>query len=173
MRVLLAACVLVTLIGAPVCAPAVQAQPAPDAMRATLAGLGPIAVVVDVEGSPELTGAAVLAVPSLTEDVLARLDEAGIEATRLSRAAPEGYAPYLYVHVNMLDAGRGLVPFAVAVQLFQPARLQRDQAVLASAATWEASVVGIVSHDNLALVATSVGNLVASYIEAYQAAQAP
>lgn len=146
-----------------------RAQPAPDLMNATLVGLNDFAVVVDLEGTRALTEADALA--AVSDAVLEQLRAAEIRATPLQRGVPEGYAPYLYVHINMMDAGRGLIPFAVDVQLFQPARLQRDQALLTAAATWEAGVVGLVSSDNLGLVPEAVHNLVAAFIDAYQLAQ--
>ena len=49
--------------------------------------------------------------------------------------------------------------------------LQRDQALLTTAATWEASVVGLVSSDNLGLIPDAARNLVDAFIDAYQLAQ--
>jgi len=101
--------------------------------------------------------------------VLDRLVEAGLPAVPPSPAAPEGSAPYLYVHLNTMELEQGLVPFAISVQLFQPARLQRDSNRTVSAITWEHSVVGLVSRDLLPSVGTAVMNLLETFIDDYRA----
>lgn len=166
MHRLLARLVLFTLVLLPAAA---AAQPAPDRMRASLEGLQGFAVFVDLEGSVRVASSEALDVTVLTQQVLDRLVEAGLPASAPASAAPEGSAPYLYVHINTMEVGQGLVPFAITVQVFQPARLQRDSNLTMAASTWEHGVVGLVSQDRLPTISTAAMNLLEEFIADYRA----
>ena len=69
----------------------------------------------------------------------------------------------------MMDAGRGLVPFAVNAQFYQTVVLP-NQRMRTLASTWDYGLVGIASEDQLAIIAEAALNAVDPFIEDYAVA---
>lgn len=75
--------------------------------------------------------------------------------------------PFLYLHVNAMDAGKGLVPFALTLYLYQPVKLTLNRNTETSAITWESGLVGIVSNDNMDVISKAVQGLLKEFISDY------
>ncbi len=143
--------------------PEAHAQIGLDEARASLRDVGPFFVRVDVEGSPALSEHPALR--DLTHAVTRRLSEHG------ARPAPErDDRPYLYVHVNALEMDNGLIPFAVSLQFLQTVRLSRERTVPTTACTWESATVGLVSPDNVAIIAEATLDLIDEFVRDLRAA---
>ncbi|WP_456426572.1 hypothetical protein [Rhodocaloribacter sp.] len=144
-------------------APEARAQLDAGPARASLRDAGPFFVRVDVEGSPALSTHPALL--RLTRAVAGRLSEGGAPASE-----ERDGRPYLYVHVNALEMEEGLIPFTVALQFLQTVRLTRERTVPTTGCTWEAATVGLVSSDNVALIAEAALDLVDEFLMDFRAA---
>ncbi|WP_457654661.1 hypothetical protein [Rhodocaloribacter sp.] len=132
--------------------PEAHAQIGLDEARASLRDVGPFFVRVDVEGSPALSEHPALR--DLTRAVTRRLSDGGARPV-----SERDERPYLYVHVNALEMDNGLIPFAVSLQFLQTVRLARERTVPTTGCTWEAATVGLVTPDNVALIAEAALDL--------------
>ncbi|MEZ4703163.1 MAG: hypothetical protein R2834_22740 [Rhodothermales bacterium] len=144
-----------------------QAQPAVERARQTLQDIQGFYLTVDVEGTRGLTQEPLLDVATIRRRVAERLTAAGLHIIEATEMVEGERVPNLYVHINMLDAGEGIVPFAVNTQFFQQVQLA-EQRIAAVASTWDTGLVGVVSYDTLELIGdtavTSVTNFIDDYI---------
>ncbi len=76
--------------------------------------------------------------------------------------------PFVYVHANILDFGRGLVPFSIEVSFRQQVNFAGNAMI---APTWETGVVGLVSTDRLRSIRESAGRLLEEFLSDYRAAR--
>lgn len=139
-----------------------QAQINDADAQASLAGITTFFVRADIERSGSLDDLDNL---NLTTRIQQRLSEADLP---LQNEQSDG--PYLYAHLNALDMGRGLVPFSVHFQFIQPARLVRTPSSSLSVVTWETSITGLVSSDNLAIIGEATVALLDEFIAAFRIA---
>ena len=144
-------------------APEARAQLDVGEARASLRDVGPFFVRVDVEAGPALSEHPALR--RLTRAVSRRLTEGGAPASE-----ERDGRPYLYVHVNALEMEEGLIPFTVSLQFLQTVRLARERTFPTTACTWEAATVGLVSPDNVALIAEAALDLVDEFATDLRAA---
>lgn len=147
---------------------AASAQTELEREQASLQGVGGFYLSLNIEGPAGVLGHEALDFKGLEARLRARLNAAGLPVRPEASLAAEDRVPYLHVHVNTMDAGRGLVPFGVEVRFFQAVRLARRPAAETVAATWSASVVGLVSHDQLVLIPEAAGGLVEEFILAFR-----
>ncbi len=144
-------------------APPVRAQIDVGEGRASLRDAGPFFVRVDVEAGPALSTHPALL--GLTRAVAGRLSAGG------APPSPERDGrPYLYVHVNALEMEEGLIPFTVSLQFLQTVRLARERTLPTTGCTWEAATVGLVSPDNVALIAEAALDLADEFAMDFRAA---
>ena len=132
-----------------------------EAIR-SLSDIGSFGIVVDVEATLALASDAALDNAAIRTRLAERLD--AIAGRRPTPDPIETGTPYLYVHLNVLDAGDGLVPFAVNATFIQPVRV-RAGGEQVMAVTWEAGSVGLVSYDRLASIASTAENLVEEFAD--------
>ena len=64
----------------------------------------------------------------------------------------------------------GLIPFAVSLQFLQTVRLSRERTVPTTACTWESATVGLVSPDNVAIIAEATLDLIDEFVRDLRAA---
>ena len=119
---------------------------------------------VDVEGSVGLTQDDALNVTAIKRRVTTRLRDAGLNVLETIESIDQAMEPYLYVHVNMMEMERGLVPFAVNTQFYQRVELPRQPRQSLIACTWDTGLVGLVSYDNLDMIADSAVESVTNFI---------
>lgn len=75
--------------------------------------------------------------------------------------------PLLYMHINAMDAGRGLVPFAINLYFYQPIKLTLNRDLQTTASTWESGTLGIASYDQLQLIREAARGLLDEFITDY------
>ncbi len=131
----------------------------------TMKGLRRFYVSVNLEWNKSLSDHADMTRVDVQKEVEKKLSDAGINIIRQTNAAD---VPYLYLHVNMMDAGQGLVPFSIRIALYQPVRLTLNRNRPAMAVTWSAGNVGIVSYDKMDVIRQSAMQQVAKFLAIYQ-----
>jgi hypothetical protein len=136
--------------------------------RLTLEDIRGFYLRVDVEGSLGLTQDEALNVRAINQRVKTKLREVGLHVLEETEVIDEAAEPYLYLHVNMLEMDRGLVPFAVTTQFFQRVELPRSPRQSLIACTWDTGLVGLVSYDNLDLIADSAVESINNFITDFQ-----
>ena len=131
--------------------------------RLTLQGIKGFYLRVDVEGSLGLTSDEALNVRAVKSRVATELRQAGLNVLESTEVVDQMLEPYLYVHVNMIDVEGGLVPFAVNTQFFQRVEIPRQRKSVVSC-TWDTGLVGLVSYDNLDMIADAAVGSVTNFI---------
>jgi hypothetical protein len=141
------------------------AQTELEIARASLRGIEAFGVSVDVE-----TSASLVQRPELDVSVFTRRIQEILSAAELNVLSEyDGLQqPFLYTHINAMEAAPGLVPFSVQVQFKQPVYLDPDGRNRISAATWEDSFVGLVSLDRLDLIGEALVESVALFVEEFK-----
>lgn len=136
----------------------------------SLEGIRSFFLTVNVEGNDSLARKQVFNVPDLTDRFSGYLSQQGINILKPSDNPAVTDAPYLYVHINMMDAGRGLVPFSIELRFYQPVELTLNRRRSTLASTWNENMVGIVSYDRLPVIRESVEKLLQQFSEDYHKA---
>lgn len=136
--------------------------------RSSLQGINELGFTVNLEVTATLNEQGEIEVTSLQDAVRQELEEAGIPLVGDEAVESSADIPFLYVHVNTMDAGRGLVPFSISVRFYQPVKLSLNRDLETSASTWETGTVGIVSYDRMNVIQESVRNLLGHFIRDYK-----
>ncbi len=147
-----------------------QGQTEIERERASLRGVTGFYLSLNVEGPHSVLGQEALDFHRLEDALRARLREAGLQVLDETQVTAAERVPYLHVHVNAMDAGRGLVPFGVELAFYQAVRLARAPSAATVAATWGASVIGIASYDQLPIVAEAALALLEDFAEDFRGA---
>ena len=79
-----------------------------------------------------------------------------------------GQDPLLHMHINAMDAGRGLVPFTISLHFYQPVKLPLNRGLQTSASTWESSTLGLVSQDRLQVIEEAARGLLREFSADYK-----
>ncbi len=134
----------------------------------SLHGIGHFYFVLNVEGNKNLTEKEQLNVPKLQKQLHDHLQSKGMDVLPNTDQPAAAEVPYLRLHINAMDAGRGLVPFAISVNFYQPVKLvlNRDRQTLAS--TWNTGYVGIVSYDRMGVIDTAAVDMLNEFILDYR-----
>lgn len=135
--------------------------------RSSLQGINEMGFTVNLEVTATLNEQGEIEITSLQDAVRQELEEADIPLVPDEAVESSAEIPFLYVHVNTMDAGRGLVPFSISVRFYQPVKLSLNRDLETSASTWETGTVGIVSYDRMHVIQESVRNLVGHFIRDY------
>ena len=148
----------------------VLAQTELEQARASLVGAEGFYLSVNMEGPAAVVEHDALDLPRLRERLAGRLEEAGLPLLQDAGVPPAERLPYLHVHVNIMQADRGQIPFSVEMRFFQEVHLARDPAHPVPAATWETSIVGLSYHNQIPFVADVTVELVDEFIGDFQQA---
>lgn len=135
--------------------------------RSSLKGIQSMGLSVNYEANAPLTEKTEINVPSLQEKAKRTLQKEGISIVPDEEVRRSDRIPLLYLHINAMDAGRGLVPFAVNLYFYQPVKLTLNQDIQTTASTWESGTVGIVSYDQLQLIDQTAEDLLEEFIHDY------
>ena len=135
--------------------------------RSSLRGISELAFTVNLETNVSLNEKGELEVTSIKDAAEERLNEAGIPLVPDREVQSSADIPFLYMHINTMDAGRGLVPFSISLRFYQPVQLVLNRNQQSSASTWETGMVGIVSYDRMHIIQESAVNLLGDFIDAY------
>ncbi len=135
--------------------------------RGSLRNLRPLYVSVYVEGNAGLTDLPGLDVSALHSAVDSTLTARGIPIDRGEPARVLDREPYISVHINAMDMGEGLTPFAIEVQIIQGVIVANVPNELIHAATWDTGLVGLVSRDKVDSIKWAMVELVEEFAEDY------
>lgn len=130
----------------------------------SLRGINELGFTVNLETNVTLNEKGEIEVTSIKDAARQRLAEAGIPLVSDREIESSADIPFLYMHINTMDAGRGLVPFSVSIRFYQPVKLQLNRDRQTSASTWETGMVGIVSYDRMNIIQESAVNLLGDFI---------
>lgn len=145
-------------------------QPSPELERQSLTGSGPFSLIVDLEAPVSVQTSEALDPGRIHDEVLTILRGAGLEVRSIDPNRKADDLPYLYVHINLHDAGEGIYPFTVQVRFYQAVQPTGRSGAIMAGSTWEAGNVGIVSADMLHMVSNSAVNAAYPFIDDYHAA---
>ena len=136
--------------------------------RSSLRGINELGFTVNLETNVTLNEKGEIEVTSIKDAVRKRLREAGMPLVSDSRVESSADIPFLYMHINTMDAGQGLVPFSVSIRFYQPVKLQLNRDLQTSASTWETGMVGIVSYDRMNIIQEAAVNLMGDFIDDFR-----
>jgi len=132
--------------------------------RSSLRGINELGFTVNLETNVSLNEKGEIEITSIKDAAEQRLQEAGIPLVGDEQIESSADIPFLYMHINTMDAGRGLVPFSVSLRFYQPVKLQLNRDQQTSASTWETGMVGIVSYDQMNVIQDSAVDLLRDFI---------
>lgn len=135
--------------------------------RSSLRGIAEMGFTVNLEVNVSLNKQGELEITSLRDRAITTLKEAGLTIIPDKNIESSADVPFLYMHINTMDAGQGLVPFSVSVRFYQPVKLTLNRDLQTSASTWETGLVGIVSYDRMNVIGDSAVNLLQDFISDY------
>ncbi len=149
------------------CSSQVVAQNEIERERSSLQGIAEMGFTVNVEANIKLNEKGEIEITSIKQQAVDRLKEAGLTIIPDSKIESSAELPFLYMHINTMDAGQGLVPFSVSLDFYQPAKLTLNRDLQTSVSTWQTSLVGIVSYDRMNVIGESAVNLLHDFISDY------
>lgn len=135
--------------------------------RSSLKGIQRIGFTVNLETNSALNKHSQIEVLALTGMGQQTLRKGGISLILDSEIKQSDEIPFLYLHVNTMDAGRGLVPFAITLYFYQPVKLMLNRDLQTSSVTWESGSLGIVSYDRINLINDAARNLLEEFVTDY------
>lgn len=150
-----------------------MAQNEVERERNSLKGINAVGFTVNVQSELSLTKKDKIQTKTLQELGLKILRDGGIPIIPDNEVKQSDEIPFLHLHVNTMDAGRGLVPFALTLYLYQPVKLTLNRDLQTSAITWESGSVGIVSYDKMALIEEGAQDLINEFIADYNQINSP
>lgn len=136
--------------------------------RSSLKGINELGFTVNMEANLPLAEKGEIEVTSLREMGEKMLRNSSISLIPDKEAIRSDEIPFLYLHVNCMDAGQGLVPFSLSLYFYQPVKLTLNRDLQTSAVTWESGSVGIVSYDQMNLVNDAAKILIEEFISDYK-----
>lgn len=136
--------------------------------RSSLQGIAEMGFTVNLEANISLNEKGELEITSITDDIRQRLTDADIPLVSDEEVRSSDQIPFLYMHINSMDAGQGLVPFSISLRFYQPVKLTLNRDQYASASTWETGMVGIVSYDQMHMIQESAVDLILEFIDDYR-----
>jgi len=138
------------------------------AERESLRGIESFVVDVTVEGPQHLVNSDQIRRDLVAQRIVHRLQNAGLPVRETSNSGDRDSNlhrdAHLHIHVNMLELDRGLIPFAVTLGFYQDVRILESESEMSSA-TWQESVLGLVSGDLLDTIPQSIDSLVDQFID--------
>lgn len=135
--------------------------------RSSLKGIQAMGFTVNVEANASIANFNEINVDSLTYMGQRTLKDSGVTIIRDSEVQSSDEIPFLYLHINSMDAGQGLVPFSLTLYFYQPVKLMLNRDMQTSAITWESGSVGIVSYDQMGMISDAAKNLIEEFLSDY------
>lgn len=136
--------------------------------RSSLRGIAALGFTVNLEANVSLNERGELEVTSIIENARKTLVDAGISLISDDEVRSSDQIPFLYMHINSMDAGQGLVPFSISLRFYQPVKLTLNRDLQTSASTWQTGMVGIVSYDRMYIIQESAINLLHEFINDFR-----
>lgn len=141
--------------------------------RSSLQGIQNMSFTVNLEASSSLAQKSGLEISSLREMGQTTLREGSITLIPDHEVERSDEVPFLYLHVNTMDAGQGLVPFSISLYFYQPVKLSLNRDIQTSSVTWESGSLGIVSYDKVDLISAAARDLLNEFITDYNKVNDP
>lgn len=138
--------------------------------RHSLRGIQQMGFTVNLETNISLTERGEIEITSMQHMGENVLREGGIRLIPDDKVKRSDQIPFLYMHINTMDAGQGLVPFHITLFFYQPVKLPLNRDIQTTAATWESSTLGIVSYDRLNVISKAAQNTLEEFISDYHRA---
>lgn len=135
--------------------------------RSSLKGINAMGFTVNLEANASLKQKGEIEVNTLREMGIKTLRNGGISLISDKEMQRSDEIPFLFLHVNSMNAGQGLVPFSLSLYFYQPVKLTLNRDLRSSAITWESGSVGIVSYDQIDLISDAAKNLIEEFISDY------
>ena len=132
--------------------------------RNSLRGIQAMGFTVNVESNASIADYSEINVDSLIQMGQRTLKESGISLIPDRKVQRSDEIPFLYLHINSMDAGQGLVPFSLTLYFYQPVKLMLNRDMQTSSITWESGSVGIVSYDKMGMIPDAAQNLIEEFI---------
>lgn len=145
-----------------------QAQNEIEREISSLRGINELGFTINLETNVTLNEKGEIEVTSIKDAAEQRLSEAGIPLVSDREVKSSADIPFLYMHINTMDAGQGLVPFSISLRFYQPVKLQLNRDRQTSASTWETGMVGIVSYDRMNIIQEAAVNLLGDFIDDFR-----
>lgn len=145
-----------------------QAQNEIEREISSLRGINELGFTVNLETNVTLNEKGEIEVTSIKDAAEQRLSEAGIPLVSDREVKSSADIPFLYMHINTMDAGQGLVPFSISLRFYQPVKLQLNRDRQTSASTWETGMVGIVSYDRMNIIQEAAVNLLGDFVDDFR-----
>lgn len=161
-------CTLTTLLFFTLSAATLFAQNEIERDRSTLRGISETGFTANLEVTGSLEEE-VFNVTELEEQAEESLRDYGLTIISDEQVRSSAEIPYVFMHVNTMDTGEGLVPFSINIRFYQPVRLELNRDIQTSASTWETATVGIVSYDQLSVIQESAIDLLKDFIDDHRA----
>ncbi|MGK7369284.1 MAG: hypothetical protein ACNS64_03645 [Candidatus Halalkalibacterium sp. M3_1C_030] len=145
-----------------------QAQNEIEREISSLRGINELGFTINLETNVTLNEKGEIEVTSIKDAAEQRLSEAGIPLVSDREVKSSADIPFLYMHINTMDAGQGLVPFSISLRFYQPVKLQLNRDRQTSASTWETGMVGIVSYDRMNIIQEAAVNLLGDFVDDFR-----
>lgn len=130
----------------------------------SLRGIQSLGFTVNLETNISLTEMGEIKVTSLQEMGENTLVDGGITLIPDEEVKQSDEIPFLYMHINTMDAGNGLVPFAITLYFYQPVKLSLNRDLQTTAATWESGTLGIVSYNQMDVIGDAARGLLEEFV---------
>lgn len=137
--------------------------------RKSLQGLQEFYFSLNVEIPFSLLDKKALKVDRMQKKVIQKLERADLPVKTGKTPKGEEHA-MLIMHINATDAGRGIVPFAINIDLYQPVQLTLNRNLSHTASTWNTGSVGVVTYDKLSTISQAAIEQSTDFIRDYRAA---
>ncbi len=131
----------------------------------SLRGIQSMGFTVNLETNISLTEMGEIKVTSLQEMGENTLTNGGIDLIPDKEVKRSDEIPFLYMHINTMEAGNGLIPFAITLYFYQPVKLPLNRDLQTTAATWESGTLGIVSYDRMDVISDAAQGLLKEFIK--------
>jgi len=136
--------------------------------RSSLKGIQSMGFTVNIESNRSLDERQNFDISTLKSTGTKLLKNAGIDVIADKEVQSSSDIPFLYLHINSMDAGQGLVPFALTLYFYQPVELVLNRNQTTSSITWESGSVGIVSYDQMDLIPEAAKGIIQEFITDYK-----
>lgn len=135
--------------------------------RSSLKGIDAMGFTINVEKNAPLENETKLDIGALQQMGETTLKEGGIRLIPDEEVKHSDEIPFLYMHINTMDVGRGLIPFNISLYFYQPVKLTLNRDLQTTANTWESATLGLVSYDQLELIKKAARDLLQEFIDDY------
>lgn len=136
--------------------------------RISLQGLQEFGFTANIEGTRAIVDHEQLTPSVIRQEAVRQIVEADIRFVSDEEVQSSADIPFLHMHINTMELENGLIPFSIQLRLYQPVKLSLNRDLQTSASTWETSMVGIVSKDNIPMINQAASGLMDHFIADYR-----